>query len=226
MIALNEKKSANFARAYRLLGACGALVAGAGNALREGFDGEKSLRAAKRLAASIGGEKGDVRVRLTSTFNHLGHFRLDSFEKLADSKVLVTDPFGTGSLFMEELFGILKENSVSLAVSYSPLDGRPDSIFVDGSRVSVSRDLREDWEKRCGYADKYVNMDRFLNRSLKSSLRQKLKFTSKCSESLKNAASEEFAAARERHMKLEEIYGSAMDFKALTDFQNSTVAKL
>ena len=226
IISLSEKKSACFSRAYKLLGACRTLLESAREAALEGFDREKMESAAKRLAAAIGGTPGERRIRLTSTFNHLGQQKLDSFEKPADTRVLVTDVFGTGHLFTEELLRLLDKNGTAFTVSYSPIDGRPDGLFIPGSAVSVTRDVREDWEKRLGFADKYVNMDRFLDRSVRKADRRKLRFALKCAESLKNAAVGEFRTARELHSQLEEIYGSAMDFKALTDFQHEIAGAL
>lgn len=222
---LSKKKSLRYSRAYALLRAAGTLRDGIKGLALEGIDREKMKKAAQRLAAAIHPSPDpESAVRLISTFNRFGRMRLDSFEELSDKRVLVCDRLFTGDLFLEELLRLTQESRTVIA--YSPADGRPEGLFCPESGVCVMRSDRDDWESRLGVADKYVNMDRFIDPRVKKENRQKIRFWKRCADSLTDAASREFEAAGEIHARLEEIYGSAMDFRALTQFQESVVESL
>ena len=61
-------------------------------------------------------------------------------------------------------------------------------------------------------------MERFIDKKQLNSSKQKIRFAKKCIEATFEGAVEAFKEASRCHEKLEEIYKSAMNFKAVTEF--------
>ncbi len=226
ILTLCAQKERSYELAYTYLRAMGQMAQSRRRLALGHLNREKLLAAARRFLAKELAKSGQGQrsVRLQASYGKKGLHKLRSFEALAKRRCLVCDHYGTGSVFLDVL---QRESSLNCLCSYSPLyPNTLDGLFFPQLELCVVCDRKEDWEASFSQADRYVNMERFLNTEALRSHRQKLRFAAKCKESLEEGAVEAFEKAAMYHRKLEEIYSSAMDFSALSRFERDVEQKL
>lgn len=172
------------------------------------FDREKVMRAAKREAAtlSVGGEE---KHRFISSVGNDGRCSLDTYLRLAKTRVQVTDKFGLGYEVLRLILGFSRARGALCTVFFDPLVPEyPEALWFerDGVYFFVDRDGDREYERR-------INIMRFVMRNRLATVRGRLRFAAKCVNVLENGAVMCFAHAADCHSGLEEIYSSAMDFR-------------
>lgn len=195
-------KAACYRRAYALLAGAGKLR-GAALDLRRGALKKEKLRAfAARRAAAF--KKGTLskRTALLRAFNGDGLCFMDN------GGTAVFDPFDMADSFFSAFLEALDGKGGKAYLSYDPLDtARLDGIALANCAYYKSETRSEG----C------VNMERFVDKSVLSGARAKLRLLEKAKERLLDAAKSELAEARRHHEELEAIYTPTVDFSKVDE---------
>ncbi len=228
IIALSERKGAEYKNAYTFLRSVGNLRAVSDGLLDESLDRHKMRAAVSRLIKDLPeGDMGYAPAILDSVSMN-GRVRLSSFEDNAEKLYIISDFHGIGELFLTELFFSLRSRNVTARVSFDPVcPDRVDGIFLEKERIAfvTGRGLQEKYEmERCGeiIQDKgiengkkltFINSKRFVNTEKLREVRSELRYTSRLAESSLDGALHALTKAKIYHFLLEDIYGKAMDWK-------------
>ena len=213
-----QKKEA-YARAYRYLAAYGEITASVRDLLSGCLLRDKMEAAAKRLTASFPREDTyGERLYYTAAVSMTGLYRLDTFSRMAKRTYAVTDTYGCGPFFLEAMCRWASDRRCSLW--YAPAPGETDTpyeVYLPAASVAISvTDGEAASETDTDGKRSVVNMQRFLDRRALAACRGRLRFARRCTDMLMEGALEALAEARQHHFALESIYGSAMDFEALS----------
>ena len=175
---------------------------------KHAFDSEKAARAAKREAAalSVGGEE---KHRFISSIDKDGRKSLDTYLRLAKTKVAVTDKFGLGHELLRLILAFSRECGAYCTVFPNPVTPEyPEALWFEKDRTYYFIDPEGDTE-----SEKRLNIMRFVSRKRLATVRGKLRFATRCGVMLEEGAVKCFMRAADCHAGLEEIYSSAMDFR-------------
>lgn len=149
IIALSERKGAEYKNAYTYLRSVGNLCAVSEGFLSEAVNFDKLRAAAGRLIRDLPCGRMEHIPAILDSVSMSGRVRLPTFEENAKKLYIISDFHGVGELFLTELFAFLRDRAVSARVSYDPIcPERVDGIFLEGERVAfVSvRDAQERYE--------------------------------------------------------------------------------
>ena len=163
ILALANKKSTAYKRAYDYLRSCGNLRAVTDSLLWQAVDREKLYGAAERAVRALSLPDGECREipALLRAIAMTGECRLDSFEKNAEQIVRIGETYGVGALFMDAVAECLRRKRVTIRISYDPVDPRHvDGIFLEEHKVAFLLTRRDENDEEAG--EKQVNPKRFV----------------------------------------------------------------
>ena len=198
-------KSAEYASAYRWLGAAEKLAAEEDVIAVSLFEREKALEAIHRLVKRLPKScaVGSIRHRYTHGITMRGCVSLPTIAQGADNRYVIEDQCGAARLFLPMLANALVEAGFRPTIGHLPLGNRITGIRAGTASFTVGR---------AGEGDAAIRMSRFVK---DGGDRGQLRLTAKLRESCVSEAANRLSAAAEHHFALEEIYKPAMDFDAL-----------
>ncbi len=209
---LCTEKNACWESAYRWMRAAAAADAERTELAGRVFDREKAEayigRFIRRLGKPDSTETGRTTVRYTRGVTMRGMFYLPAFEKQADTLFAVADAHGCAVPFMNLLAARLTAAGFDAVVSFLPVTGHADGIFLPGKRVAVVTANPPEEHRR-------INMTRFVRDDIPDGLRGQMRLAAKIEDSCMDEAAACLARASDCHFALEDIYKQAMDFPAL-----------
>lgn len=229
---LNEQKGAAYRDAYRWLKGAGE----ASDVLRDGMkkclNEPKLLRTAKRLLQnSVDGmrEEGRISIALSDSIGMAGRVRLDSYLRMAKRICLIENFHDCAYFLMDELARLAAEHQQNVHLSYHPvLPDRIDAICLDGSGTVfyVCDAAQTDLLKNRFPHSRVLDMRRMVLPNALREHRGQLRQAHKLREALLERACDSLKQVGDAHFKLEEIYVSAMDFKAKAAYTEEILGKI
>lgn len=220
IIALSERKSAEYKNAYTYLRSVGNLRAVSEGFLSGAVDFDKLRGAVGRLVRELPRGELEYSPAILDSVSMGGRVRLSTFEENAKKLYVISDFHGIGKLFLTELFAALHGRGVSARVSFDPISPeRVDGIFLENERVAFVS-LR-DAQERFGEADRsqeereiiFINSKRFIDTEKLREVRSELRYTDRLAQSSLDGALHALSKAKIYHFLLEDIYGKAMDWQ-------------
>lgn len=224
IIALTNKKSAAYRRAYSYLRSCGNLRAVTDSLLRKATDLEKLRAAAERLARSLDLEGGKLSTipAVTRAVSMMGKYKLETFEHNSKKLWRVGEFYGVGEWFLDELASSLGRYRATARLSYDPVNAsRIDGIFVEDNAcgfVLSKPDGRSDDDHEECEGDKFINPKRFVHTEKLREIRGELRYAARLYNDCLDGALHALGEAKVYHFLLEDIYKHAMHFGAMNDF--------
>ena len=203
--ALTTEKKACYDRAYGMLSAKGRLRRERQSLTEKALLYSKLKAAAGRYADKLCKGSDAPKARLCPLYAFCGEGERAAITENAELWQL-EDGYGIASLFLAALVKALSERGASFA--YSPdatAAGALSAIRADKSGVLIARAEKASPRH-------VINMERFIDKAILASYRQRLRFLAKAEGVLKENARLSLAEAREKHLALEEIYTPCMDF--------------
>ncbi len=222
IISLSERKSAEYRAAYRYLRSVGNLRAVNDGLIEEIASREKMRALILRMTRQYG--EGEMRYipAITDSVSMNGRIRFDTFEQNAERLYIVSEFYGVGKIFLDELFSALKRCDVSARVSFDPIcPEHVDGIFLEKERIAFVIG-KEPADGECDPSKDdivFVNSKRFADLEKLRDLRSELRYTEKIAESSLDGALHSLSKAKIYHFLLEDIYGKAMNFKRFDDIE-------
>lgn len=122
---------------------------------------------------------------------------------------MIEDAYETAPCLLTILAELCQAMQAPVLLSRHPINDRIVEIAIPALSLHLS--IGDTGEG----ADKTICMQRFLQKDLLQSQKGAIRLTCRCMTELQSLAVEHFAVAGERHMALEEIYKSTMDFAKL-----------
>ncbi len=220
IIALSERKSAEYKSAYTYLRSVGNLRAVSEGFLCEAVEHEKLRCAVTRLIRDLPRGTLEYTPAILNSVSMGGRVRLDTFEQNAKKLYVVNDFHGLGRLLLTELFSALRGCGVSARVSFDPVcPARVDGIFLEGERIAFVSlaDAREKYgeAERSTSGERevlFINSKRFIDTEKLRDVRGELRYTDRLAQSSLDGALHALSKAKIYHFLLEDIYGKAMDW--------------
>ena len=225
IIALSERKSAEYKNAYTFLRSVGNLRAVINGLLSEVLDREKMRLAIGRITNDY--PEGDARCIPTviDSVSMSGRIRFDTLEKNAKKIYIVKKFYGAESFLMDELLRMLRRRDLSLRVSFDPITPEhADGIYIEDCDTAFVIEQGDDKTlSNNAILSKnntvYLNSKRFVDTEALRDIRSELRYTSRLAQSSLDGALHSLSCARIYHFLLEDIYGKAMDFKRLSEIK-------
>ena len=214
IIELSDAKKEHFKYAYMSLKAVSLLARERYDAVSCAIDNEKMDAAADRFIKSLGkpNGSGERSTKIVRAISMAGNVRLSSFEKKAVSYTAVKDVFGSAYVLMDKLSDKLTKAGWDTVISPDP--AVPDKIcdiYIPSAAHLISIEESDS-------PNHTINMNRFIIQEKLAPKKGGIRLSVKCSDSLISDVSKELATAGEKHFKLEQIYSSAMNFDAVTEY--------
>jgi hypothetical protein len=205
--------------AYKYLSAAKKLDESLEMLIRPAVLEDKLDRAVKRICNSLPHEKNVKTTKIfTTSYGMKGKVTLDTLERRAGIVFGVSDILGTAHFFLDRLKEFAENTNHTITVSYDPLSPEfVDAVYFESSEVLYKKNAD-------GY--KNINMQRFLDAELVSSVRSELKRTLKLRDGCVDFALDSMKRASKNHFALEKIYGDAMDFDAKEEFTDNFIGEL
>ncbi len=225
IIALSERKSAEYKKAYRFLRSVGNLRAVSDSLVGEAVDFGKMRAAAARTVAHLGLDIGEAELipALTDSISMSGRVRLDTFESRAEKLYEISDHYGVGNLFMEEVLGQIRGREATVRVSYDPIcPSHVDGLYIEelGVAFVLCRGREEhEFESDGAEAARLINTKRFVNAEKLRENRGEIRYTTHLAENSLDGAIHALNKAKIYHFLLEDIYGKAMHWREKDEFE-------
>ncbi len=196
-----ELKAGCYRRAYALLSGAGRLREAAFDIRKRALKQEKLAAFAARRARSLPKTPLKATHMARQAFNGEGICGFDC------GGMAVYDRFDMADMFFAALISALGGNGGAVWASHDPLDTRRlDGLFFANGEGFYKSERRED---TC------INMERFVDRAVLASARNKLRVIEKAKAALLTSAQSELAEARRHHQALEAIYTPTVNFSAV-----------
>jgi len=177
---------------------------------------EKLNAAIRRLTKNFSSDgDGKTHTRILSAISMKGPFTFDTFRAISKNSYVINDRFGIAAHIYQYLLNEIKSRGISAHISYDPLTGKCDGIYLPNDSICI---ITASKEFVYGENDHEINAARFVNKEVFASRRAKLRFILRCREEIMNGAYDTLNEIRELHFRLEEIYTKAMNFKAKEKF--------
>ncbi len=217
IIALSERKSGEYKRAYTFLRSVGNLRAVNDGLLEPCIDLEKLRSAVSRIVKELPRGNMTYIPAITDSVSMNGCVRLKSFERNAEKLYIISEFYGVGEIFLDELFESLGSCDVLARVSFDPIcPEHIDGIFLEKERIAfVVERVQQENEKNDIYGEgiTQINSKRFVDIEKMREIRSELRYTEKLRQSSLDGALHSLSKAKIYHFLLEDIYGKAMDWK-------------
>ena len=211
---LNAEKGDAYKRAYRFLSVYAQLSDAAQDMVTPFVDGQVLEREARGLLSHLpDGEGYEISTALCDSVGMKGRVRFDTYERLAERTVKISDYYETAHLLMAAIACEAKRRNMKIRVSYDPVQPRHmDALCVEGVLAfCVSGSDCDIYMKdfvAAGFAENEAR--RILDlRSV-----------------IFSEATSALDCVRKTHFKIEEIYQSAMDFAEKEKFTEKFIREL
>jgi len=219
IVALSERKSAEYRNAYTYLRSVGNLRAVSKGFLSDTLNYAKLRAFISRLVKDLPLGTIAYKPAILDSVSMGGRVRFDSFEKNAKKLYIINDFHGAGKMFLTELFLLLQGRGVSARISFDPVcPSSVDGIFLEDENVAfvVRSDGNEKYESREYVSDcrevLFINSKRFVDAEKLREVRSELRYTDRMAECSLDGALHALSKAKIYHFLLEDIYGKAMDW--------------
>ncbi len=225
IIALSERKSAEYKCAYTFLRSVGNLRAVSDGLVEEAIDRGKMRAAVSRLVKDL--PEGEMRYipSILDSVSMSGRVRLDTFAINAKKLYIVSDFYGVGQMLLDELFEALRNRRLNARVSFDPIcPEHVDGIFLEDERIAFVTErngLQEGYDEgEIGNREVVrINSKRFVDVESLRDVRSELRYTSRLAQSSLDGALHALSKAKIYHFLLEDIYGKAMDWQKLASME-------
>ena len=214
IVRLSDEKSRCFKKAYRFMAGMSKLSDAFFEDAERSLDVQKTEKAMSRIVGKLKKSESQPEFieKIVRAFGMRGAVRLPTFERKASTVVTVSDLYGTGRVFLTKLADKLRSAGIPFDFSPDPLfSGKLSEIFIPADGLLLTVDKTEKTEK-------FLNMDRFVDREKLAANRGEIRLAYKCWDALRQDAERELRRAAEYHFELERIYGSAMNFEAVSAY--------
>ncbi len=210
-----RKKSRAYSAAYRALSAYGSLTGTADALLGECTDIAAIEEETAKLARSL--PHGKLLRSPTSAIGMRGRVSFDTFREDAHLALSVSDSrgYGISSLYFENLLRACGGCRVS---PHPILRGKYCGILAGG--VSITEESVTD------AGEKVIDMAEFVDRSAYLKQKDRVERLRELADGALEEADIAFREAGEAHMKIEEVFISAMDFKSKEEYSRDLCAKI
>lgn len=211
IVRISREKKAAYEKGYRVLAALSVLEMETYEAAMAVLDREKIQKWGQRLLRAFpkAERSGGVWDYRTWSIGMRGLWRTDGLWHGCDRHWVIEDAYETAPCLLTILTELCQAAQVPVLLSRHPINDRIVEMAIPALSLHLSiGDAGEG-------ADKTICMQRFLQKDLLQSQKGAIRLTCRCMVEMLSLAVEHFAVAGERHMALEEIYKSAMDFVRL-----------
>lgn len=198
--ALNSEKSGAYKLSYRFLSAYSQLSDAAQDAVAPFVDFKMLEDRARRLLADLSdGDGYEISTALCDSVGMKGRVRFDTYERLAQRVVRISDFFETAHILLSAVACEARRRNMKIKVSYNPIQPkRMDALCVEGNLALCISDEAS-----------AINMKDFLKPGFDEGEAARIL-------ELRSVIFSEAVSALDRvrriHFKIEEIYQSAMNF--------------
>lgn len=235
IMALSDRKGAEYKRAYTFLRSVGNLRAVNDALVSDAVDFDKMSAATKRLLAHIPElkeGKATLIPALTDSISMNGRVRFDTFEMRAQKVYSVGDVYGVGHMFLDKIAELLREFDVVARISYDPVCPiHVDGIFIEGVDIAFvlcdANDdrFRSDSDGDTAHGDHsvFINVKRFINAEKLRENRSEIRYTAHLAQNSLDGALHALSKAKIYHFLLEDIYGKAMHWRKKDEFEKNFV---
>lgn len=229
--SLMKKKSECFGRAYKYLGAAGNMIEISDALVSDCLIKEKMRGFAERLARSVCrarvhercGTACEMEPALLSGIGMKGRVRFSTFSRLASEIYEIEELYGAGNALLGMLYEEFKLLGVrGMKVSFDPVyPTHVDGIYIPSLECSflLSNGAEDSSCERDSLEKHYVSVRRFTSAERMKTLRPEIRRASALTEELVEGAQKALSHASEYHFGLEDIYKTAMDFRAKDSFE-------
>ncbi len=223
IIALSERKSAEYKSAYTFLRSVGNLRAVRDGLISDVLQIEKMRASVRRIAESYPTGKMRYLPAITDSVSMNGRVRLDTFEKNAKKKYLIKKFYGVEHILLAELFAAFNDRDVSARISFDPVTPEHvDGIYLEDDQIAFVIDHNNDNPpindtKTLENNTIMLNSKRFVDIEALRDIRSELRYTARLAQSSLDGAIHALSKAKIYHFLLEDIYGKAMDWKRFSE---------
>ena len=210
-----RKKSRAYAAAYRALSAYGSLTRTADALVEDCTDVDAMAEETAKIALSFPREKRLITP--TSAIGMKGHVSFITFRENARLNLSVADSrgYGVSYLYFDRLIAACGGGRIA---PHPIMTGRFSGILSGG--VSVTEATITDM------GDKVIDVSDFVDRNAYLAVKNRTERLRLLAEGALDEADTAFRDAGEAHMKIEEIFMSAMDFEAKEEYSRELCAKI
>lgn len=218
---LSKSKKELYRRAYLLLeGGKNAALCRREQA-KELLFKEKAGRALSGFVKKCGAKKGKTRVLFQKALSMKGALLSDAlFEKAEQIYTLSPTLLGGEQILMEDLFLKMKEEGYALTLLCDPLTLKPDALYFEESGVLFRHGAPTGLDK-----EKILDSRRLFDRPSGVEKARSKRYRA-CEDLLTAEALSLLSEISVLHLQAEEIYGSAMDFSSLEEYENDLLSSL
>lgn len=213
---LNNAKKKQYKKAYIYLRAANLIDCEAREAVKHCILEEKLNKNAAVCAADAipkkkktsydeNGSTFKKSIRIQRAVSAAGNIYFDTFSRMADKTFFVSDFKGTAAMWFDALYKEAKTRCADITVSYSPEN--PD--IIDGIYFNKSKTA---FTMYASEYDKIINCERFVDKGIISSIRQKYAFATKSRDALLAEAYDALESAGEYHNDIEAQYYPCTDY--------------
>ena len=218
IMRLTDSKTALYKTAYRYLSATDNIQMTINELCNKAYLADKARSSQERLSndicASLKGIESPnvVQHKYISSISHKGYTRLTTLYSICDNIISISNNYNTGYRYITDLWTLLSERKINAYIFPTPLNRNIiEAIYMPDVKIGI---IVEDKSIEHDKIVKHINTDRFTDKHIMKSNRQKLRFAAQCSDIMLENASESLCEAFELHLELEEIYKASMDFAA------------
>lgn len=234
IIALSDRKSAEYKNAYTFLRSVGNLCAVSDSLVSEAVEFDKMRAAASRiLNQNTIVDRGEASLipAITDSISMNGRVRFNTFESRAKKLYFVADAYGVGRMFLDCVFSLLKGFRVTARISYDPICPRHvDGIYIEDNDVAFvlcdgSDDIMRIESEDLQTTDQptVINVRRFINVEKLRENRSEIRYTAHLAQNSLDGALHALAKAKIYHFLLEDVYGKAMNWRKKDEFEKTFV---
>jgi hypothetical protein len=223
IIALTERKSAEYKSAYTFLRSVGNLRAVRDGLVREVLLTDKLRTAIERIAAIYPAGKMRYIPAIVNSVSMNGQIRFDTLERNAKKIYIIKKFYGVEYIVLDELFMALQDREVSARVSFDPITPEHvDGIYLEDDQTAFIIDQNSNITgENLSYTPQNntisLNSKRFVDMEALRDIRSELRYTARLGQSSLDGALHSLSKARIYHFLLEDIYGKAMDWKRFSE---------
>lgn len=231
---LTDDISARYRQVYNLLKAAGGIEARKALLLEQNTDGEKIVKAIKKIIKQNAilkiEHKPKTTNRMLSAFTKDGIFTLsDTVNALCDECVLIDDSIGLGYLFMGRAAAVFNKMGYDTIRFHSPLlpESRTEQLIIPQLRIGfiTSGNIFSPATDSLGTIKK-INSKSFLSKDFYANNKNKLSFEKRLVKEILNSVSTELGQIKELHDKLEHCYVQSIDYKRINEFTTQFINKI
>ncbi len=213
--AFGEEKKRAYAAAYRALSAYGSTTRAADALAESCIDKQEIAEEATKIALNL--KKERMLPSPTSAIGMRGAVSFDSFRESAGLTLCISDCRGYGLSYL--YFDAIIRAVGSCRVAPHPILAGRYSGLLSGGVAVVEATLTDRGEK-------VIDISDFVDRSLYLSVKDRAERLRLAADTMLEEAKESFREAGAAHMKIEEIFATAMDFSEKEAYSRELCSKI